>query len=133
KRNEDGSVDPTFTIPPTFSFPANMRVQSDGRITVGHYQSTPSGTRVFRVLSNGTPDPSFTPYLHATTDTPDPIAVQEDGAVLIGDQQSQFGLPLNNFKRLLPSGAVDPGFNVGGSGFQSVSLGAIRAIKVLPD
>lgn len=133
KLNEDGSVDPTFTIPPAFSMPRDLVVQTDGRITVGHRQSSPESTRIFRVLPNGTPDPSFTTYLNIDNGAPDPIGVQEDGAVVIGDQQSQFGLPQNNFKRLLPSGALDTGFNVGGSGFQSQTLGAIRAIKVLPD
>ena len=127
--NENGSVDPDFQITTNFSpgQPRRIFLQDDGRITIAYSSDSPYGTKVIRLLPNGTPDPSFTPYLY-----PDygfaGHTVLADGSVIIGDRGFS-----NRFMRLLPSGAVDSSFNLGESGFQNIITGKIRAISVLPD
>ena len=130
--NENGSTDPDFQITTNFSpgQPRKLHLQSDGRITIGYSTYSPYGIRIIRLLSNGTFDPSFTPYNYPDSDSPS-YTVQLNGAVLIGDQS--INSSSNRFIRLLPSGLVDTSFNPDGSGFLNINPGKIRAISVLAD
>ncbi|MCD9185060.1 MAG: FG-GAP-like repeat-containing protein [Pyrinomonadaceae bacterium] len=131
--NVDGGVDTSFQNTFVF-FPGQgrrMMLNADGRVTV-MYNNTgnnPSTTRIVRLQTDGTVDPSFTQYTYPDTNI-NGIALQGD-SVLIGDSGAT--PTVNNFNRLLPSGAVDTSFNAGGSGFTNVVPGKIFAIESLPN
>ena len=129
--SENGGIDPDFQITTNFSpgQPRKILLQDNGSITIAYTINSPFGMRVIRLLADGTLDPGFTPYNYVNSDIQG-HTVQLDGSVLIGDQGPG---PANRFIRLLPSGAIDTSFNPGGSGFQNINPGKIRAIKILAD
>ncbi|HEX8368884.1 MAG TPA: FG-GAP-like repeat-containing protein, partial [Pyrinomonadaceae bacterium] len=128
--SENGGIDPDFQITTNFlpRQPRKILLQSDGRITIAYGVNSPFGTRVIRLLPNGTFDPSFTPYIYLNSDIQG-HTLQPDGGVLIGDESTNAST--NRFIRLMPDGTPDPSFNPGGSGFQNINPGKIRAISLL--
>jgi hypothetical protein len=70
-------------------------------------------------LANGVADLSFDPGVGPNSDIA-AIAVQTDGRILLGGSFSQFdGMAFNRLVRLMPGGAVDPGFVIG-DGFNNI-------------
>ncbi|MEZ5427949.1 MAG: FG-GAP-like repeat-containing protein [Pyrinomonadaceae bacterium] len=127
--NENGGLDPGFQSS-SFQGPARgLHLAADGRITIANGSSL---IQIRRLLSDGTPDSGF-----ATYDAVDfgCFDVQPDGKVVVGDSAAVItGTQVpNHFVRLLENGSVDPNFNVGGIGFQSMTPGSIWSIDIQPD
>ncbi len=131
RMNENGGNDDTFQpIVPSGTGTWAFKLAPDGKIVVW----TGGSTATFkRFLSNGAPDPSFTPYTHPAYSYC--FTTQSDGRIIMGDQTSlnSSTVPINNFIRLTPDGVPDSTFNPGGIGFQNILPGSIRAIEVQPD
>jgi len=131
--NENGGIDGGFQ---QNFFPTGVTkiiLSGNGKITVMNGNSPSVGFRFIRLLPDGRADPSFTAFVY--TASPGAFGVQSDGGVIIGDVNNGYGTPIgsNKFIRLLPSGSVDNAFNSGGTGFQSIAPGRVRAITIQPD
>lgn len=151
-----GSLDPTFT--PTVlkrafrtgDYPVRaMLQQPDGKILVGgnyDFIDNQLASRLRRLNADGSPDAAFATQ---TGMGPDPagivgaLALQSTGKILAGCIFTTYynQLPKGNLVRLLPTGALDASFNLGGSGFSydpSVAnsgniSNSIRCLAVQPD
>ncbi|MBS1794687.1 MAG: VCBS repeat-containing protein [Acidobacteria bacterium] len=134
---ENGGPDPTFQTIALSASLLKADLADDGRITVliSSAQNGSLRERIIRYLPDGPADPSFTPYVNTSSlYFLNCFATQADGSVWLGDYL--FNVPpqlLNTFIRLLPTGAPDPTFNPGGTGFQNILPGSISAIAVQPD
>ncbi len=132
--HSDGSLDSSF-IPGTGAFNgavSGLVILSDGRIAAtGSFTTYQSIVRNRMVVLN--PDASlhtaFDPDVGFTANfgTPAPLALQVDGTLLAGGSFTTFdGVTANGLVRVLPSGAMDANFNVGGAGFAaSVDIRAL--------
>lgn len=131
RMNENGGNDDTFQpIVPAGNGMWLFKLAPDGKIVVW----TGGSVATFkRFLSNGAPDPLFTPYTHPAYSYC--FTIQSDGRIIMGDQTNlnSSTVPINNFIRLTPGGVPDSTFNPGGVGFQNILPGSLRAIEVLPD
>ena len=130
RANADGGLDSTFQGQ-TFQFPGtvgnqpSMRMNPDGRITVGI-----GGTKVIRMGVDGGSDPTWQTYIHDGFNF-STFSLNQDGTVLLGDSATNSSL--NKFRKLTVTGTIDPSFNPGGTAFQTVRSGTIRAVTVQPD
>jgi uncharacterized delta-60 repeat protein len=126
----DGRIDSTFN--PGGTGPNNevTHITSDGNSIIisgffSQYNGLPAPGTVVLTM-NGVPDPTFTtamiPQIQTSTIAP-------NGDIYIGGNFSTaVGAPQNRIARLLPSGALDPSFQVG-TGF----TGVVRTITIQPD
>jgi uncharacterized delta-60 repeat protein len=116
--NADGSLDPTFTASADGPVTA-IAVQPDGAIIIGGFFSNVNAqprTRLARLNTNGSLDPDFDPGLSpGNPGFPNGVlalAVQSDGAILVGGEFSSIaGSAWANLARLTPAGDRDPTFN----------------------
>lgn len=112
----DGAVDPDFRLGvgpvragSIFSGISQVAAGPGGTLFVsGRLVTTEGGVRgaLFRLLPNGTPDPTFRP---PGWDIGPKIAVQSDGAIVVARPVSAVGDPIR-VERLLSDGQVDPAF-----------------------
>ena len=104
----------------------SVAVQSDGKVLIGGYFTTVSGTargHMARLNSDGTLDSGFGNGLTGANYGVNAIAVQSDGKVLIGGRfDTVNGLARGGIARLDSDGALDDGF---GNGLAGVSNAAI--------
>ncbi len=115
--NTDGSVDMTFNPGTGASDSVRaLAVQPDGRILVGGYFTSFSGTPLnylARLNANGSLDTSFTPGPGANGAVA-AITVQPDSRILVGGSFSLFnGVTRNGITRLNPNGTTDYSINFG--------------------
>jgi len=128
----DGSLDPSFTVfgmpsPVTSNTVPSVRaIQLDGKFLVS-YPGNPTILR--RLLSDGTPDPSFTDRVFSRLNSgPSPgavsissVSVLPDEKILVqGTFQAVGGVAKTNFARLMPDGTLDPSFTTTASGIIAV-------------
>ena len=118
----NGALDPSFTMP--FNNPVwNTAIQPDGKILAFGSFGAAIGNNFVRLNRNGTQDPTLnagTGFSSGTFGTVSHIVVQPDGKIIsIGTFTTYNGLSFKYMIRLLSNGAVDLGFNAGGSGFNS--------------
>ena len=113
---EDGSVDASFDDSAVFNtntWVFSLALQDDGQLLVGYQGLDDQVSRVVRVNTNGTPDPTFictnqiNSYIFA-------LLPQPDGSVLCGGNPGGLGgsAPDALF-RLKPDGGVDDTFDPG--------------------
>jgi uncharacterized delta-60 repeat protein len=117
--NANGSVDASFSAGAGFSggtanyYPMAVAVQPDGKILVGGSFTSFNGhptNGVVRLNANGTVDPTFTSPLRPDAEV-EGLVLQPDGNVLVnGYRVLATSNALLSLARLLPSGALDPGF-----------------------
>lgn len=112
--NSDGSLDQTFALPDSADGgPAGVysaALQADGKILVGGYQFTDSGTLygVQRLNPDGSLDAGF--QTSGIDNLVSDILVQGDGAVVIS---GRFTTPFKGIARLHADGSLDGGFDAG--------------------
>ncbi len=131
--NENGGSDGTFQSPSSPA-PAQNKIKftGNGKIVILNQQFINSG-QFSRFLPDGATDPSFTP---STQSSPACFTIAPDDGTVIGDAGHMGGFggfDTNYFVRLAPGGAIDPTFNSGGEGFQTLLPGVIQAIETYPD
>jgi uncharacterized delta-60 repeat protein len=114
----DGTLDPSFSVSLTYGSQVNqMLLQPDGKIILGGPFTWLNGSRAFfvaRLNTNGSTDTSF--QNQAYTNAPlyvNSIALTANGSVVVGGYAINVvgGQSVSIF-RLLPTGALDPGFAV---------------------
>ncbi len=129
--NDNGTDDQSFQNFVSAN-PQRVAQQSNGNIVVVSRNGGTDPHAVTRLLADGTPDSSFSTYLH-NVGTVTALGVQPDGKVLLGDSSCCGNMSSNNFVRLNADGSRDTAFNSGGIGFQFMNPGIVRAIAVQPD
>ena len=116
--NADGTLDPGFnlTLPNAGTLPRvdQIIVQPDGRVLVtGLYLTNGNNydRNLFRVLSDGSRDPSFNVTL-TTTSQPGSMLLQPDGKIIVrGEFRQVNGVNSNRgLNRLNSDGSLDTGF-----------------------
>jgi uncharacterized delta-60 repeat protein len=113
-----GSIDTTFNMGIGFSTTQTncMVTQSDGKIIIGGFFSTYSGSTVgniVRVNTNGTRDTTFNTGAGFNSTVTD-IRVQSDGKIVaVGAFTSYSGSTRNRIARLNTDGTYDTTFNIG--------------------
>jgi uncharacterized delta-60 repeat protein len=132
--NENGGSDGTFqsqtllrVINDTF-----LKFTSDSKIVIVNQQFINSA-QISRFLPNGAVDPSFPQYTQPWFAS---LTIQSDDSIVIGDAGDMGGFNgfhTNHFVRLTSGGVLDPTFNSGGDGFQTILPGVIQAIETYPD
>jgi uncharacterized delta-60 repeat protein len=110
--NSNGSKDTTFNIGSGFdSDIEDIQIQSDGKILVGGFFSSFSGSsqsRLIRLNSNGSKDTTFDIGDDGFNNSIDSIAIQSDGKILAGGDFTIFsGQPQSYFIRLNSNGSND--------------------------
>jgi len=134
--NPDGSLDQTFNPGNIFNSAQNsnvswIHVRADGKMFVGGYFLYWNGSETTSIVllnQDGSIDPSFNTN---TTSYASDCAVQADGKLIIGGNQSQLtiGVVTKNLPcRLNPNGTFDSSFD-SGSGWN----GIIMDMDYLPD
>jgi uncharacterized delta-60 repeat protein len=111
----DGRSDPGFApVELTGGLPRGMVVDSLGRIVVVGDFLAGTGVaqrRLIRLLADGTPDPDFNVGTGADASVAQVAIASEDRIYVAGDFWSLNGIPgSSRVARLLPDGALDPGF-----------------------
>lgn len=130
--NTDGSIDNTFDVDPGPNGTTLMNaIQPDGRVLSGGYFTTYHGTTpmyIARVETNGVKDLGFQGGA-GTSAVVRSISVQSDGKILIAGSFTMYnGTLTTRLGRLLASGALDTGFNIG-SGANSI----VHTTAIQPD
>jgi uncharacterized delta-60 repeat protein len=133
--NSDGSLDTTFAFTGTGlnSAPDSFALQSDGKILVSgfftNYNGTPIG-KLARLNADGTLDSSFVLTGTGINASAQCIAVQPDGAILIGGWFTSYnGTARPYLARLLSDGSLDSSFVQTGTGLNTYVTG----LEVQPD
>ena len=116
-----GAPDATFNVGGTGAngFIAAVVVQPDGKILVGGGFTTFNGQArplVVRLNANGSLDTGFTFATATSIRQIGSIALQPDGKILVGsggNLATATGPQTGGIVRLLPTGALDPSFNIG--------------------
>lgn len=113
--NTDGSLDNTFSC--SLQYPVyKILLGSGGKIIIaGDYQSW-SGEAVYKLESDGTLDPAFTPYTPAGGNDVYSVIELSDGKILVA---SRWG----GVTRILPNGSVDPSFSYNYFSFSTTITG----------
>ena len=115
--NTDGTIDSGFTVGTGFDSTINsMSIQSDGKIVVGGFFSSYSGTsisRIVRLNTDGSRDTGFsvgTGFNNTVSD----VAVQDGGKILVvGSFTAYNGTTRNRIVKLNSDGTLDTDFNFG--------------------
>jgi uncharacterized delta-60 repeat protein len=114
--NDDGSVDPTFTLSNINNSVGAIAVQADGRILITGSFTTVQGvprSRVARLLDDGSLDLSFDPGV-GPNDLVLDMELMADGRILIAGWFTEFnGITRNRLTRLLADGSQDASFDPG--------------------
>ena len=127
-----GTIDTSFVYGTGFNNVVfSIAIQSDNKILVGggftDYNGTPAN-RIIRLNSNGSIDTSFV-YGTGFNNTPQSIAIQSDGKILVGGNFTSYnGTSANHIIRLNSDGSVDTSF-VYGTGFN----GDVYSIAIQSD
>jgi hypothetical protein len=131
-----GTVDTSFVYGTAFNNITNsVVINSDDSMYVGGYFSTYSGitsNRIIKLTSGGTVDTSFNVGTGLNSNTNQPVGLISDGdggVYVFGYFTTYSGITANRLTKLLPTGQIDPNFNIG-SGFNGP---IITAYKVLND
>ena len=132
-----GTVDTSFVYGTAFNNVTNsVVINSDDSMYVGGYFSTYSGitsNRIIKLTAGGTVDTSFnvgTGLNSNTSNQPVGLISDGDGGVYVfGYFTTYSGITANRLTKLLPTGQIDPNFNIG-NGFNGP---VITAYKVLND
>jgi uncharacterized delta-60 repeat protein len=105
-------------------------IQSDGKVIIGGFFTSYSGTtinRIARLHSNGILDTDFNVGTGASS-TVRTTSIQSDGRVIIGGIFTSYsGTTRNNIARLHSNGILDTGFNVGTGANSSVLTTALQS------
>jgi uncharacterized delta-60 repeat protein len=111
----DGSLDDTFQIaamPGQYGVVTALALQPDGRVILGGlfaFPSAPAYSRLVRVSTNGSFDPTFAAELN---NEPTCLLVQPDGKILVGGFFTSLdGHPISHFGRLNSDGSLDLSFD----------------------
>jgi uncharacterized delta-60 repeat protein len=115
--NSDGSLDGSFNTGTGSDQPVkSITIQTDGKIIIGGFFATYSGTTVnniTRLNTGGSLDGSF----NTGTGPSGPVmstAIQTDGKIIIGGSFFNYnGSTANNISRLNTDGSLDGSFNTG--------------------
>lgn len=115
--NPNGSIDNTFLSGLGIDGPVRATAkQSDDKILVGGIFNTYNSTTIknlVRINADGTIDSTFNTGIGPNNEITE-IFVQHDGKILISGFFSKYNnVSFIGFVRLLPSGAIDPTFNIG--------------------
>ncbi len=119
--NSDGSLDTNFLpiVEAPFSVPpvvVALAIQLDGKILIGGEFNAVNGTPrnyIARVNPNGSLDADFDPGIGLNA-SPQAIALQTNGAILIGGQFTTVnGATRIRVARLNPNGSLDTSFDIG--------------------
>lgn len=124
--NADGSIDNTFNASAVVSsgYVYAIAVQPDGRILIGGSFTR----RLARLNTDGTQDTTFDVGSGASSDVK-ALRLLADGRILIAGGFSTYnGISAKSIARLQPNGAIDPTFQVTGTGVS----GTIEALASLP-
>lgn len=132
-----GTVDSSFSYGTGFNNVTNsVVINSDDSMYVGGYFSSYNGTssnRIIKLSGTGAVDTSFnvgTGLNSNTTNQPvGLISDGNDGVYVYGHFTTYSGISANRFTKLLPTGQIDPTFNIG-TGFNA---SVVTAFKVLDD
>ncbi len=138
--NEDGTLDTNFDagVGPNADVVA-MALRPDGRIVIAGDFTTVAGTArrgLAQLLPNGALDTTFlaTPLSGFTAFTPECLALQADGKVLVGglSYTTGSGTLFSHFSsgilRLDESGVIDMSFDIGAGAHASGSTGSLRRV-----
>jgi len=127
-----GELDTSFTPQPQFSFlhPDIVRLDTMGRIYLGGSSMTLTGEtssrQIYRLLANGTHDPSFA--CPAFLSSVDALQITPDGSIwCAGSFSSSTVGERKRVARLLPSGLVDTRFDAGDSASSTVNSLVLEA------
>jgi uncharacterized delta-60 repeat protein len=128
----DGTLDSTFLPHGQFSsfYPDLVRVALDGSIYLAGSSMMLNGgsssRQIYRLLANGTYDPSFAcPSFLSTVED---LQIQPDGSVwCCGSFSSSAAGERNRVARLLPNGNVDTRFDAGDSASFTINMMALDA------
>jgi uncharacterized delta-60 repeat protein len=129
--NTNGTIDSSFNVGSAFgASPAvlSLAIQSDGKIIVGHSNSTYSGTSVFTIIrlnTNGSLDTSFNIGSGFNFGVL-ALAIQSTGKIIAGGNFDTFST--SGSIRFNTDGSRDTTFN-SGTGFN----GSVRTIVILDD
>jgi uncharacterized delta-60 repeat protein len=124
--NADGSLDTAFNASSvvTSGYVYAIAVQPDGRIVIGGSFTR----RLARLNSDGTQDTTFNVGSGASSDV-NALRLLTDGRIVIAGGFSTYnGSSAKYIARLLPNGAIDPTFQVTGTGVS----GSIETLSVMP-
>jgi uncharacterized delta-60 repeat protein len=108
--------------------PWEVQVQADGKILLGGAFTTVNGvqrSRLARLNTDGSVDPSFLPPEGYLSYQVRGIAVQPDGRILVG---IPYSMDARGLSRLMSDGSLDPTFIT-----HSPELGIIEDVDVLPN
>ncbi|WP_223652107.1 T9SS type A sorting domain-containing protein [Hymenobacter psoromatis] len=110
--NANGTLDPTFTLAPLGPYPgvAQALAQPDGRVLLlGSFNS--SNAELYRLLPDGSRDPSFTTTLQTFSQNPQ-MLLQPDGKIILcGDLSQVNGNQAFFFARLNADGSTDASYH----------------------
>jgi uncharacterized delta-60 repeat protein len=113
--NTDGTIDNTFNaqFTGTYPFVFNLALQPDGKVVIVGFFDHVGGQVAYgvaRLNANGSVDPTFNTGTGPDT-TPQGLALQPDGKVLIGGSFKSFnGTAVNDLVRLNADGSLDTSF-----------------------
>ena len=135
--NADGTRDTSFTIGTGFNQEVlAIAIQSDGKIVVGGFFTTYSGTTqrfIARLNTDGTRDTGFRGYevgILNFNGAVRAIAIQSDGKILVGGSfNTASGTTSSYIARLNADGSSDTSFTTAGTGISD----PIRAIAIQSD
>jgi uncharacterized delta-60 repeat protein len=141
--NADGSPDLAFraqTGSGPDGFVDALALQPDGKIVLGaqynlrHYNGV-LVTNPVRLNADGSLDASFAPGGTGWLGEIRSVAVQPDGKILVGGSLGATfnGQPTHGLVRLLPSGALDPSFNIGAGFVGTFGDQSVIELLVQPD
>ena len=116
--NADGSLQTTFPAASTIAGVSALQRLDDGRYLVGSFvridfgDGSPVDSQLVRMLPSGARDPSFVAQVDGGYGGVKSIAVQPDGAILIGGGfRTIDGAVHPNLARLQANGSLDPSFD----------------------
>ena len=127
--NSDGTKDTTFNIETGFnSLIETVIQQSDGKLVVGGYFSTYSGSTnnyIVRINPDGTKDTTFNIGTGFDSNI-NTIIQQSDGKLVVGGSFTSYSGSANNYiVRINPDGTKDTTFNIG-TGFNDTVYSIIQ-------
>jgi len=131
-----GAVDGSFIPPAPNGWVWDIAVQPDGKIIVAGEFTTIGGvsrSRIARLFSNGTVDPSFDPGIGPNDDVRSFAVLPNGQIVIVGDFSSVSGTPRNHYARLNTNGTHDVTFAVAQPTIASATSPTGPHVFALPD
>lgn len=115
----------------------DIKEQSDGKLLVSSFQSSPNAFNLQRLNSDGSIDTGFTKSIFngASSFNEERIEFQSDGKIIFGNDFGDAGLfsGYTGLMRFNTNGIIDSTFNSGGSQFSGSSNNRVDDIYVYPD